>query len=96
MQRRTRLVSYRGCIKCFTHSQIGSCDTLVVQLGALLHDIADSTKFHGGDETIGPRTAREFLESQHVAEEVIVHVVQIIENISFKGVKQNASSLLLS
>ena len=63
-----------------------SCDTLVVQLGALLHDIADS-KFHGGDETIGPRTARNFLESQHVAEEVIVHVVQIIENISFKGGK---------
>ncbi len=38
-----------------------SCDMLVVQLGALLHDIADS-KFHGGDETIGSRTARNFLE----------------------------------
>ena len=67
-----------------------SCDTLVVQLGALLHDIADS-KFHGGDETIGPRMARNFLESQHVAEEVIVHVVQIIENISFKGGKTKRS-----
>jgi uncharacterized protein len=33
--------------------------TTIVQLGALLHDIADS-KFHNGDETIGPRIAREF------------------------------------
>lgn len=36
---------------------------LVVQLGALLHDIADS-KFHNGDESVGPRMAREFLESK--------------------------------
>ena len=60
------------------------CDITVVQLGALLHDIADS-KFHGGDETIGPRTARTFLESENVSEETIVHVINIIENISFKG-----------
>ncbi len=59
-------------------------DETVVKLGALLHDIADS-KFHGGDETIGPKTARAFLESQNVAEETIVHVINIIENISFKG-----------
>ena len=39
-----------------------ACDRTVVQLGALLHDIADS-KFHNGDETIGPKLAREFLES---------------------------------
>ncbi|MFV8333200.1 HD domain-containing protein [Flavobacterium sp. GSP14] len=60
------------------------CDTTIVQLGALLHDIADS-KFHNGDETIGPRVAREFLESENVDEEIITHVVNIIENISFKG-----------
>ncbi|RZJ65080.1 MAG: HD domain-containing protein, partial [Flavobacterium sp.] len=60
------------------------CDELVVQLGALLHDIADS-KFHGGDETVGPATARKFLEGKNVPEEVILHVVNIIENISFKG-----------
>ena len=60
------------------------CDLTVVQLGALLHDIADS-KFHNGDETVGPRTARNFLESQNVSEEIIVHVINIIENISFKG-----------
>jgi uncharacterized protein len=60
------------------------CDTKVVQLGALLHDIADS-KFHDGDETIGPKKARQFLESENVNQEMIDHVVNIIENISFKG-----------
>ncbi|WP_298308665.1 HD domain-containing protein [Flavobacterium sp.] len=60
------------------------CDIQIVKLGALLHDIADS-KFNDGDETVGPRVAREFLESQNTDEEIIVHVVNIIENISFKG-----------
>jgi uncharacterized protein len=60
------------------------CDLDVVKLGALLHDIADS-KFHDGDESVGPKVAREFLESQNASEEIIVHVVNIIENISFKG-----------
>ena len=60
------------------------CDITVVQLGALLHDIADS-KFHDGDETVGPRTARAFLEKEHVSEPTIQHVIHIIENISFKG-----------
>jgi uncharacterized protein len=56
----------------------------VVELGALLHDIADS-KFHEGDETIGPKIAREFLESQQVDDSIIVHIENIISNISFKG-----------
>ncbi len=63
-----------------------SVDQLVVELGALLHDIADS-KFHDGDETIGPRLATEFLQSEGVDAQVIDHVVAIIENISFKGGK---------
>ncbi|MBT8296026.1 MAG: HD domain-containing protein [Gramella sp.] len=56
----------------------------IVELGALLHDIADS-KFHGGDESVGPRVASDFLRLQNVPEETIDHVVKIIENISFKG-----------
>lgn len=60
------------------------CDLTVVKLAALLHDIADS-KFHGGDESVGPKTARTFLESQNVSEAIISHVIAIIENISFKG-----------
>ena len=59
-------------------------DELVVALGALLHDIADS-KFHNGDETIGPRKAREWLQSLQVDEPVIEHVENIITHISFKG-----------
>jgi uncharacterized protein len=62
------------------------CDLEIVQLGALLHDIADS-KFHNGDESIGPKTARAFLESEKVEPTIIDHVIAIIENISFKGGK---------
>lgn len=61
-----------------------NADLFTVQLGALLHDIADS-KFHNGDETLGPKIASEFLTSQEVPIEVITHVIHIIENISFKG-----------
>ena len=60
------------------------CDANVVKLGALLHDVADS-KFHNGDETVGPKIAREFLENENVDEATIQHVINIIENISFKG-----------
>jgi len=60
------------------------CNLLVVQLGALLHDVADS-KFHNGDETVGPAVARTFLESHNVDAKTITHVIAIIENISFKG-----------
>ncbi len=65
-------------------SKTEKVDQLVVALGALLHDIADS-KFHGGDETIGPKIASDFLESKGVASNIIDHVIKIIENISFKG-----------
>ena len=61
-----------------------TCDQSIVQLGALLHDIADS-KFHDGDETIGPKTAKNFLELQNVSQDIISQVIFIIENISFKG-----------
>jgi len=59
-------------------------DVLIISLGALLHDIADS-KFHDGDEAVGPKIAREFLFKLDVDSVVIEHVVKIIENISFKG-----------
>ncbi|PVW15059.1 HD domain-containing protein [Marixanthomonas spongiae] len=65
-------------------SETEQANALVVALGALLHDIADS-KFHNGDETVGPKKAVDFLTSEGVSEEIIEHVVQIIKNISFKG-----------
>lgn len=62
-------------------------DRTIVSLAALLHDIADS-KFHGGDETVGPKKARQFLKSENISEETIDHIVKIIENVSFKGGNQ--------
>jgi uncharacterized protein len=59
-------------------------DLFVVQLGALLHDIADA-KFYDGDESIGPKKARDFLESQQVEETVISHIENIILFISYKS-----------
>lgn len=59
-------------------------DLLIVELAALLHDIADS-KFHNGDESIGPETAKKFLSQLGVEKGIAEHVVQIIANISFKG-----------
>ena len=59
-------------------------DIFIVELGALLHDIADS-KFHDGDENIGPKKSRAFLESLHIDENIILHIDHIIKNISFKN-----------
>lgn len=56
----------------------------VVETAALLHDIAD-WKFHDGDESVGPRVARNWLESLSVDDNSIDHVCQIIKDISFKG-----------
>lgn len=66
-------------------------DELVVALGALLHDIADS-KFNDGDDTVGPKIAGEFLMKQNVSTEVINHVIKIIENVSFSSNIDNASA----
>ena len=63
-------------------------DNLVVSLGALLHDIADA-KFHDGDESVGPKLAKDFLDSINGEPEVIAHVVDIINNISFKNSLSN-------
>lgn len=60
------------------------CNEEVVELGALLHDIADP-KFHNGDETLALKVSREFLENQNAAEDMIEQVLFIIKNISFKN-----------
>ena len=65
-------------------AQYEAVDTTIVALGALLHDIADS-KFHQGDESVGPQIATQFLLDQNVDSRVIEHVVKIIKHISFKG-----------
>ena len=73
-----------------------AANLFIVELGALLHDIADS-KFHNGDESVGPKVASEFLQKQEVSAEIINHVVKIIENVSFKGgnIQQKFNSIEL-
>lgn len=59
-------------------------DLYVVELAALLHDIAD-WKFHGGDDALGPRRAAEWLSGLGVEPAVIEHVAEIVRQVSFKG-----------
>jgi uncharacterized protein len=59
-------------------------DLFIVEITALLHDIADH-KFHGGDEEIGPTTARNWLEQTEVEASIIIHVCDIIRDVSYKG-----------
>jgi uncharacterized protein len=59
-------------------------DLFVVELAALLHDIAD-WKFHAGDESLGPRRAAAWLVDLDVERGTIDHVCQIIAGVSFKG-----------
>ena len=59
-------------------------DKLIIELAALLHDIADP-KFHNGDETIATKIVTEFLTEQKVNQEIIDKVIFIIENMSFKN-----------
>lgn len=61
-----------------------SVNNLVVVLAALLHDIADS-KFHDGDDTIGPKKAAKFLSTQKISAADSLHIVNIIANVSYKG-----------
>ncbi|MDC6361935.1 MULTISPECIES: HD domain-containing protein [Flavobacteriaceae] len=65
-------------------SKYEKVNILVVELAALLHDIADP-KFHQGNEFIGPELAKKFLQSQQVDKSVIDHVVNIIQHMSFKN-----------
>lgn len=68
-------------------------DLFIVELGALLHDIAD-WKFNDGNMEAGPKAARGWLESLGVQEAVILKIEDIVRNVSFKGadVMQNMDS----
>jgi uncharacterized protein len=59
-------------------------DLYIVELAALLHDVAD-WKFAGGDSSAGPREVRAWLDSRGIEAAVSEHVCQIIEQLSFKG-----------
>ncbi len=59
-------------------------DLLVIELAALLHDIAD-WKFNNGDSTIGAKVSREHLSKLKVPADVTQQVADIVEHISYKG-----------
>ena len=67
-------------------------DRFVVDLAALLHDVGDA-KFHEGVERSG-EFSREILSGLGVANDVIQHVVQIVDNISFRK-RSDAAELTL-
>ena len=61
-----------------------NADPVIVELAALLHDIAD-WKFHNGDETAGPRAARAWLNENGVDPVVIDTICDIVARVTFKG-----------
>lgn len=65
-------------------SKTENVDALVVELAALLHDIADS-KFNNGNEELGPQLAGEFLKAEGLDDARIAHVQNIIRYMSFKA-----------
>jgi uncharacterized protein len=69
-------------------------DLFIVELAALLHDIAD-WKFHSGDSRVGCGVAEAWLNKQGVERGATEHVCSIISNISFKGAGVRCSALSL-
>ncbi len=69
-----------------TLGKVEKADLFIVELAALLHDVADH-KFHDGDEEIGPATAQKWLQQLEVQPRIITAVCDIIRGISFKGAK---------
>lgn len=65
-------------------AKIEEADLFIVNIAALLHDIADA-KFYNGNEEIGPEKARKFLHDVMVDENDIDHIVKIIRHVSFKN-----------
>lgn len=68
-------------------------DLFIVEMAALLHDIAD-WKFHGGDVNAGPQAAQQWMQSLQMPDDKCAAIVAIIAGVSFKGA--NVSEAVLS
>ncbi len=66
-----------------TQEQLSAEECLIVELGALLHDIAD-TKFHD-DPNLPLGRSQALLQSLYLPDSVVTHVLELIQNVSFKG-----------
>jgi uncharacterized protein len=69
-------------------------DLFIVELAAILHDVADH-KFYGGDDKIGSKTAAQWLNKIKIDQKLIEHICHIIDEVSFKGagVKYNMKTI---
>jgi uncharacterized protein len=76
--------TYRVWKTATTIAALEKADLFVVELAALLHDVAD-WKFHQGNLSAGAHISREFLQQYSVDISTIDHVCEIISTLSFKG-----------
>lgn len=58
----------------------------IVELAALLHDVADY-KFYKGNNKIGGHVAAQWLKKNNINAATIKQITYIIDNIAFKGAK---------
>jgi len=65
-------------------AQKENADQTIVELAALLHDIAD-WKFNDGDESAGPRQVAAWLNKNGVDPGLVDEVCEIISTLSYKG-----------
>lgn len=63
-----------------------TCNTFIVELAALLHDVAD-WKFNDGNDLESGRIAKSILENHQIENSIILQVVDIINHVTFKGAK---------
>lgn len=84
----------RVCSMAKTIGQEEGADMFLVELAALLHDVAD-WKLHDGDDTVGAKAAGEILARHNVKRDVITQVQRIISKISFKGAGEKTEELSL-
>ena len=61
-----------------------NCNQEIVEISALLHDIADP-KFHNGDETLALEISEKFLNEIGMEAQKIEQILFIIKHISFKN-----------
>lgn len=80
---------YNNAVKIATEE---NCNLQVVEISALLHDIADA-KFHNGDEGLALEITGKFLKEQNADEDFIAHVLFIIKNISFKNKEEQPEKI---
>jgi len=60
----------------------GGCDLFIVEMAALLHDVADP-KLHGGDNSQARRELHSFVDGLGLEQKVRDHILYIVENSSF-------------